>query len=150
MSRGGVGLDSGAAALIERYVASKEQRLRCRGGGDHFYVVQSRISEASGMSTTPEGTGWKTSMVPLVSMIPVVPRVSVMSKGVPDEIAGLMTSMLLLESRMSGEFTEAAVALCGGGGHDQRSRFWFSTGRGYCPAMGGGCVETVNILGWPP
>jgi len=31
--------------------------------------VQSRITKALRMSTTPEGAGWKTSMVPRVSMI---------------------------------------------------------------------------------
>ena len=79
VGRGGVGLGAGAAAPMERYVASKEQWLRCRGGGDHFDVVQSRISKASRMSTTPKGAGWKTSMA---SRVP-------------------MTSMLLLESTAS-------------------------------------------------
>ena len=36
-----------------------------------------------------------------------------------------MTSMLLLESRISEDCTEAAVALCGGGGQGLRSRFFF-------------------------
>jgi len=45
-----------------------------------FDVVQLRISKASRMSTTPEGAGWKTSMVS---------RVSVMSEGMPDEMVGL-------------------------------------------------------------
>jgi len=56
--------------------------------GSYFDVVQSRISKASRISTTPEGAGWKTSMVPRVSMMPVVPRVSVMLERMPDEIAG--------------------------------------------------------------
>ena len=47
--------------------------------GSHFDVVQSRISKASRMSATPEGAGWKTSVVSRVSMISMVPRVSVMS-----------------------------------------------------------------------
>ena len=58
----------------------------------------------------------------MMAMISMVSRVSVMSEGMPDEMVGLMTSMLL-ESRMSEEYTEAAVALCGGTGHGQRSRF---------------------------
>jgi len=41
------------------------------------------------MSTTPEGAGWKTSIVPRVSMMSMVPRVSVMSEGMPDEMVGL-------------------------------------------------------------
>jgi len=86
-------------------------------------VAQSRISRASRISTTPEGVGWKAPMVPRVSMMSMVSRVSVMSEGMPDEMVGLITSMLLLESRISGECTEAAVALCGGGGHGQRSRW---------------------------
>jgi len=39
-----------------------------------FDEVQSRISMASRMSTTPEGAGWKTSMVPLVSVMSMVSR----------------------------------------------------------------------------
>ena len=56
---------------------------------------------ASRISRCRKGAGWKTSMV---SRVP-------------------MTLMLLLESRMSGECTEVAEALCGGGCHGERSRF---------------------------
>ena len=84
MGLGGVVLGAGAVALMKRHVASKEQWLRRRGGGDHFDVVQSRIS-ASRISTTPEGAGLKT---------PMVPRVSMMSEEMPDKMAGLMASKL--------------------------------------------------------
>ena len=57
--------------------------------GSYFDVVQSRISKASRMSTTPEGADWKTSMVPRVSMMPMMLRVSVMLIGMPDEMVGL-------------------------------------------------------------
>ena len=74
---------------------SKEQWLRYRCGEDHADVVQSRISKAARMPTMPKGAGWRTSMVPRVSVM--VPRVSVMSmvsrmsvmlEGIPDEMAG--------------------------------------------------------------
>ena len=97
-------------------------------------------------------------------------RVSVMLIGMPDEMVGLdqhekskcasristmpkrrgvvsrvpMTSMLLLESRISKECTEAAVALCGGGGHGQRPRFWCYREK-CCPAMGDGRAEAAEI-----
>jgi len=59
--------------------------------GSHLDVVQSRKSKASRMSTTPEGAGRKTpmvTMVPRVSMTPMVPWISVMSKGMPDGVVG--------------------------------------------------------------
>ena len=40
------------------------------------------------MLTTPKGAGWKTSMVARMSTMPVVPRVSMMLEGMPDEIGG--------------------------------------------------------------
>ena len=40
------------------------------------------------MSTMPKGAGWKTSMVPRVSMISMVSRVSMMLEGVSDEMVG--------------------------------------------------------------
>jgi len=89
VGRDGVGLGAGAATPMKRYVVSKEKWLRCWGGGDHFDMVQSRISEVSRMSTTPKGTGWKTPVVTRVSVVSMVPRVSVMSEGMPDKIVGL-------------------------------------------------------------
>jgi len=72
VGRDGVGLGAGTVAPMQRSLVSKEQWLRCRGGGDHADVVQSRISKESRMPTTPKGAGWKTSMVPRVSMMSMV------------------------------------------------------------------------------
>ena len=45
--------------------------------------------KAPRMSTTPKGAGWKTSMVPRVSMMSMVPRLSAISKGMPDKMVGV-------------------------------------------------------------
>ena len=55
----------------------------CRG-----YVVRAQISKASGISKIPKGAGWKTSMVPCVSMMLMESRVSMTSEGMPDEVSG--------------------------------------------------------------
>ena len=49
-------------------------------------MVRSRISKASRTSAMPKGAVWKTSMVPRVSMISMVLRVSTMLDWVLDEM----------------------------------------------------------------
>ena len=77
VGRGSVGLGAGARPPIQRYVASKEQWLRCRGSDRHADVVRAR------MLTTPKGAGWKR-----VSVMSVVSRVPVISEVMPDEVLG--------------------------------------------------------------
>ena len=53
-------------------------------------LVRSRRLKASRTSTMPKGAVWKTSMVPRVSVISVVPRMSTMLERVLDEIRSLL------------------------------------------------------------
>ena len=79
VGRGGVGLGAGTVALMQKYLASKEKWLRCRGGEGHVDVVRSRISKVSRMPAMPKGAGWKTSVEPRVLIMPVESRVFMMT-----------------------------------------------------------------------
>jgi len=48
----------------------------------------------------PKGAGWKTPMVPRVSMMSVVSRVSIIPEGMPEEMVGRDRRSVVREERV--------------------------------------------------
>ena len=78
----------GVAGVDDAHVAAGFNYVGKGAGRDGRSLLAFVFRCAGPLVTRRKGTGWKTSVVSWVSMMPMLPRVSIMSERVLDEMDG--------------------------------------------------------------